>query len=403
MRQLPIDLRISRCLVVDPPLLDLGLVQENCTSGTKAVTLYNVCGLPIELTSVSTPTAPFRLVSSPVGATPIVIDPASQVSATVAMRPTTPGTFSDVLRFDLVEAGLAQSEAVALRGTADAVGVQRETFTQGSAEVDILLVIDDSCSMADEQNSLAANFAAFMSAASTGNGNWRVGVTTTDTFSVRGQLLRSAGNPSFLTPTTPNVANLFADKVRVGVSGSGYEQPFAAMAQAVTEPNRSGANAGFLRQNAALAVVIVTDALEQSPNSVGSYLAAVRAAKQNRNELVSVSVVGPFSPTSSTCSTEGAVDVSRYSSIITQTNGVRSDICTQNWAMDLESISRNVFGSRRTFELSGQARSSADVTVRIDGMVSSGWTYSGATNAVTFSTPPPPGSVVEIEYRTACF
>jgi hypothetical protein len=403
-RQLPVDLRVSRCLVVDPPLVDLGLVQENCTSGTRAITLYNVCGLPITLTNVSSPAAPFRLLSSPLGNGPVTLDPADQLSVTVAMRPTAPGSFADVLQFDTLEAGVQQVEAVALRGRADAVGVQREQFTQGSAEVDILLVIDDSCSMADEQNSLATNFAAFMSAAAQGNSNWQIGVTTTDVFATRGELKRTPSNPAVLKPTTPNLAALFADKVRVGVTGSGFEQPFAAMTMAVTEPNRSGPNAGFLRTNAALAVVIVTDAPEQSPNSVGSYLATLRTAKQNRNELVSVSVVGPFMPTSATCSTEGAVDLTRYAAAITNTNGVQADICTQNWSMDLESISRNLFGNRRSFELAGQARSSNDIDVLVDGVQrSSGWSYSAATNTITFNSPPPPGALIEIEYLTACF
>lgn len=404
LRTLPVDLRVSRCLVVDPPLVDLGLVEQGCVSGGKPITLYNVCGLPITVNGATGPHPPFRLTSTPFGSGPLTIDPGSLARLTVAVAPQSTGPLSEVVRIESVEAGELHTEGVALRAQADPLGVQSDAFTQGDAQVDILFVIDDSCSMGDEQQALAANFASFISSASQGNGDWRIGVTTTDVFATRGVLAREVGATPWLTPATPNVASLFSQRVRVGVGGSGFEQPLAAMELAVTEPNRSSANRGFLRSTAALAVVIVTDAVEQSPNSVGSYLATVRAAKGNRSELVTVSVVGPFTPPGPGCATEGLVDPGRYVTAIRASNGVTSDICTQNWAADLQAISRNVFGARRVFELSGTARSSADVTVRIDGAaVTSGWVYSASDNAVVFGSPPPPGAQLNITYRTACF
>ncbi|MDP3153126.1 MAG: choice-of-anchor D domain-containing protein [Archangium sp.] len=403
-RSIPVDLKVSRCLVVDPPLIDVGLVQQNCTSGAKTITLYNVCGVPITITGHSTPSLPFRVTSSPLGAGPVVLDSADQLRIQIAAAPATVGNFSDVLRIDTEEAGVPYSEGVALRVVADPDGIQQETFTQGNAEVDILLVIDDSCSMGEEQAALATNFAAFMSSAATSNGNWHIGVTTTDIFTKKGVLERTSTNPATLTPTTPNVASLFAQKVQVGTTGAGYEQALAAMSLAITNPNRTGANAGFLRTDAALAVVIVTDAVEQSPNSVGSYLATLRAAKGNRSELVSVSVVGPFTPPSATCFTEGTVDPSRFQAAITSTGGVRSDICTQDWATDLQTISRSVFGARRVFELTSTARGT-DMAVTVDGVLlpGSGWRFDSISNAVVLDTAPPPGAVIGVSYRTACF
>lgn len=404
-RLLPVDLNVSRCLVVDPPLLDLGLVQQNCTSGTRGVTLYNVCGVPITITGASTPPAPFRVTSSPLGSGPVTLDPANQLRIQLAAAPTTIGSFSATLLIDSEEAGAPYQQGVALRASADPVGVQQDSFTQGDSEVDILLVIDNSCSMGDEQTALATNFAAFMSSAASGNGNWHIGVTTTDVFVDKGVLVRETGNPATLTPTTPNVASLFSQKVQVGINGSGYEQAFAAASLAVSNPNRTGVNAGFLRPSAVLAVVIVTDAVEQSPNSVGSYLATLRAAKANKPELVQVSVVGPFTPPGPTCFTEGTVDPSRFEAAISQTGGVRSDICTLDWATDLQNISRNLFGARRSFALSGVARSATDITVSINGTAipSTAWRYDGANNAVVFNSAPSPGATIDISYRTACF
>lgn len=402
LRTVPVDLLVSRCLVVDPLALNLGTVQTGCTSASKVVSLYNVCGVPIDITDISTPAAPFRITASPFAGAPIQLSPAQALSVAVAAAPTTAGSFVGALRVESVEGGAAWSQSVALRATGSESGQQAESFTQGQTEVDILLVVDNSCSMADEQTALATNFAAFMSSASQSTSNWHIGVVTTDVGD-HGVLVESPGNPRFLSPNTPSVASLFAQKVQLGTSGSGVEQPFQSMSLALTAPNLTGANNGFLRPDAALAVVIVTDAVEQSGNSIGSYVSTLRRAKNGRPELVSVSVVGPFTTPSASCVTEGLVDDGRFHSIVTQTGGVQSDICTANWAMDLETISRSVFGARRSFELSGTPRAAAGISVTVDGVPTTAWTLDTVNNAVILQSAPPPGAVIAIDYLTACF
>lgn len=402
-RQLPVDLQVSRCLLVDPPLLDFGVVQQNCTSASKPVTVYNTCGVPISV-APATPPAPYRFTASPFTNGPISLQPAQSATMLVAAAPTTTGSFSTTMLFDTVQSGEAVQEGVALRVVSDPVGFQSDTFEQSTAKVDILFVIDDSCSMADEQQALASNFMSFISGATQGAGDWQIGVTTTDLFAQRGVLRAGApGQPAVLTPSTPNVATVFASNVQVGVTGSGYEQPFACMQAAVTEPNRSGLNAGFLRDDAALAVVLVTDAIEQSQGTVNQYVSTLRGLKNNLPELVNVSVVGPFSAASASCSIEG-IDDGRYASIVTATNGARADICTNDWARELTNVSESVFSARKSFSLTGSPRSMGDVTVTVNGnTMSSGWRLDAANNAVVFTTPPPAGADIVVGYRTACF
>ncbi len=402
-RALPVDLQVSRCLVLDPPIVDVGLVQTGCTSASRSLTLYNVCGLPITISGQSTPAAPFRITSSPLGNGPVSLDPSVHLTVQVAAAPVGPGAFTGQLAIDSVEGGATFTQSVLLRGTSNASGVQADAFTQGAADVDILLVVDNSCSMGDEQAALATNFASFISSAQQSSGNWHIGVITTDVMSDRGRLVQTATNPRYLTPNTVNVATLFSQKVQLGTGGSGIEQPFQSMALALTSPALTGANAGFVRPDAALAVVVVTDALEQSPNSVGSYLTTLKQAKQNRADLVSLSVVGPISAPSATCMTEGAIDDGRFTSAANATGGVLADICTSNWAMELETISRSVFGARRNFELTGTPRGAAEVTVLVDGVRTTAWVLDPARNAVVLTTAPAPGSVISIDYRTACY
>lgn len=60
---------------------------------------------------------------------------------------------------------------------------QKDVFQQSRRNtVDILLVVDDSCSMAEEQQKLSNNFEEFISAFQNIDVDWQIGVTTTDTY-----------------------------------------------------------------------------------------------------------------------------------------------------------------------------------------------------------------------------
>ena len=60
--------------------------------------------------------------------------------------------------------------------------VQKDVFQQVRRNtVDILLVIDNSCSMIDEQEKLSTNFESFIDAFANVDVDWQIGVVTTDT------------------------------------------------------------------------------------------------------------------------------------------------------------------------------------------------------------------------------
>jgi hypothetical protein len=88
-----------------------------------------------------------------------------------------------------------------------------------------------------------------------------------------GDLVRDAIlNTHLLTPSSPSLAAAFARMVSVGTSGAGIEQPLAAAVLALTPPKLSTVNAGLVRSDAALAVVVVSDASDQSTQPVSYYL-----------------------------------------------------------------------------------------------------------------------------------
>ena len=144
-----------------------------------------------------------------------------------------------------------------------------DTFFQEREDyADILLVVDNSCSMQDEQDELAANFESFVEFIDVAQTDYHIGVTTTDTDTAiegYGDLAgRLRGEPHFITRDTPNGAEVFRDAVRVGIGGSGFERGFEAARRALSDERLEGTNEGFYREGALLTLIFVSDEDDQS-------------------------------------------------------------------------------------------------------------------------------------------
>src|SRR5688500_2028557 len=156
-------------------------------------------------------------------------------------------------------------------------------------KMDILVIVDDSGSMAEEQGNLATNFPRFvevLDAYLTSEGtplDYRLGVTTTGkptnteisfppmymfppmTISEdgpNGELLMDTScgmTRRWIERTDPDVAGTFSCVAQVGTEGSSVEMPLLMTQRAITDRVADGTNAGFLREDALLAVVILTD------------------------------------------------------------------------------------------------------------------------------------------------
>jgi len=150
-----------------------------------------------------------------------------------------------------------------------------------AVQTDILFVIDDSGSMAEEQEKVASELEGFVSALATGpvTNDFRVGVVTTAVSQharqscdedAPGALVRFPEASGRLQPATlpgeeeegprvldwqdPDLIERFSALVRRGTGGTGQEMGLEAMRLALTE-----ANPDFLRPGARLLVVVVTD------------------------------------------------------------------------------------------------------------------------------------------------
>lgn len=158
-------------------------------------------------------------------------------------------------------------------------------------KMDFIFVVDDSGSMAEEQRNLGSNFPRFVEAIEayrTKSGDpldYRLAVTTTgithtieipppvgfpfpipaQTIAERGadgafQMKSACGmTRRWLQRGDANVAANFACIAKVGTSGPAFEMPLEGMKRALVDRVSDNTNAGFLREDALLAVVFLTD------------------------------------------------------------------------------------------------------------------------------------------------
>ncbi|MBK9037006.1 MAG: hypothetical protein IPL61_38105 [Myxococcales bacterium] len=160
------------------------------------------------------------------------------------------------------------------------------TATEECRKMDLIFVIDDSGSMQEEQTNLATNFPMFATllndyTISTGETlDYRAAITTTGITATAtivppvipgfppfppisqpqtgldGRFKQSCGmTRGWLERTDPNMASTFACNANVGTSGPAIEMPLRASQLAAT----LATNPGFLRTDALLGIVILTD------------------------------------------------------------------------------------------------------------------------------------------------
>lgn len=167
----------------------------------------------------------------------------------------------------------------------------------GASKLDVLFVIDDSGSMAQHQANLLANVDALVNASLRSGVDLHVGVvtTTTDLVSVGSVPGRLVASPNrFADSSTPTFKSDLKSNLKAAmtVNGSGIETPFDAVVMALSEPLLSGENKDFKRTDAALAIVILTDADDQSKVDAKTFIDFLRKMQS----AASVSVYGAYVP-----------------------------------------------------------------------------------------------------------
>ncbi|MBI5544258.1 MAG: choice-of-anchor D domain-containing protein [Deltaproteobacteria bacterium] len=434
------------CLMIAPSELDFGVIQVNCNSRDRLFTIYNVCSVNQTIQSIELQqglSQEFHIIASPVTAGSSYPLPAgNSADFKVRYSPVNVGTDQGSIA---IKTQLAQPYVIPLSGRGDTTAIQTDVFAQDpKPKVDVLFVVDSSGSMYDEQEALASNFDSFIRFAVEQQVDYHVMVTDTGVGESALGCNDNYGDPDlngcpyrptdpcpgcttpppYVTPETTNADRCFSCNARVGTDGNATESLIRPAYLALTNPNLTGCTQGFLRDEANLAVVVVSDAADQdcagsggNQQSVAFYLNALLNIKGfKRQNMFTFNSITPNANDPSDCSSgqdDSALSNTRVEQVVTATAGVSDSICTTDWSQSLERLGQTAFGYRTRFFLSNVPDLSEPIEIQIDGDVYDQygefgdlrWWYTpDPVNAIDFSAMavPEPGSTITVSYHVDC-
>lgn len=312
---------------------------------------------------------------------------------------------------------LALSGLIAACGSESGVSPQYNTdvFNQAPTDrVDILFVIDDSLSMAEEQLALASGFTTFLEELDASETSWQIGVVSTSVVTGDPLAGRLIGEPGALTEGS-DVVRAFGERVQIGTDGSNIERGLESAALAVRN------NPGFVRLGANLVVIFVTDEDDCSEagrlegrdpvacyrerealTPVSELVERIRGVKYPEDVVRFGGILGPLD---GSCSDAYAGE--RYVEAVASVGGSTSRICDADWTPALRDLGVIASGILDQFALSDPAHVDT-IEVFVDEIAvspgeSDGWTYEPAGQLVHFhgTAVPPRGSTIRIEYEVA--
>ena len=320
------------------------------------------------------------------GGLPWILVPGTTVSVTISYFP---GAEAYHLGYLTVDSNDITDPTVVVgqNGTGIRHGTMVDEFTQEEQlELDILFVIDNSCSMGTEQSELAYNSDLFITPLAASGADFHIGTITTDSPTFRGVVL---------TPTTPDIITEFQNQIVAGTAGSSTERGLQQAVDSLQPGGDAGPGRPFFRDAANLVIVIISDEDDSGTGVVADHVADMMAVKDLTTTTFSLHVVAGLYP-SSACATAAG----RYDEAVFLGGGQFFDICTSDWGYQVEQIAEDSLSSVLFYPLTGEPVVDS-IEVFVDGKpIPTGWSYSYTDNSVVFDAAnvPTVGSVITIEY-----
>ena len=265
-----------------------------------------------------------------------------------------------------------------------------------SNKVDILWVVDNSGSMLTKQQNLANSFNSFMDTFTSKNYDFRMAIVTTDT-----RTLGAGGQDSdfqgVITNDTVNFVNVFKTNIVVGARGDANAKALDAIVASLSAAKLAGNNTGFLRSDAHLAVIILSDADDNdSTETVATTQAFLETLKPDLTDPASGRVREQFTvsaviddqtnPGPTPC--VGSEDGIKFRNLANLSEGSKEDICATDFSAGLSDLSEALAQFISQILLTTEPQPDT-ISVKVNGVVVpestvNGWSYVAAQNKIIF-------------------
>ena len=413
----------SGCFFLTPATADFGPNTAGCAVPQKTVFAVNHCGSPVTITQLSSTGAPFSASAT----VPFTVQPQTNLPITVSYNPASPG---DDVGAVWVTTSLGTEPRAGLTGGSQAATTVFDQWTQSTPKVDLLIVVDNSSSMVEEQKALQQSLDTLWNRIALANADFHIAVTTsgmtpyTQGFSQcpGGANGGEAGRffpvdnsrPRILTPLTPNVKQALFGNIDVGTCHwderfldpviAALTSPLITATKAPGTPQANDGNAGFLRDDARLSLLAVSDSDDDAdvsnPPAVSEYVQKLKDIKHGALDRVSFAGIVPLSM----CNTVEQVGT-RFQEIAKELHGNTYDICQLgNFNALLDSALTNLLAPLSSFPLSAHPGDPAAIQVTVDGAPVSSWSYDAGSNSIVFAANaiPAPGAQITAKYEAGC-
>ncbi|MDG1483768.1 MAG: choice-of-anchor D domain-containing protein [Myxococcota bacterium] len=314
--------------------------------------------------------------------------PGESVDGIVRFSPTAPGDAEGLV--SVASSDPAGDTTAQVTATGADPALKEQLFVQGATildTVDILFYIDQSGSMADDKSRLEDAAALFMAELDASAVDYQVMVVTSDL---------GCHNNTIITSSTVDPVGAFIAALD-GQPGGFTEAGLSIVVSALEESGSGDCNAGFLRSDTPLSVILVSDEPEQSPDGWEKTLAEIQFLASG---AVVSAIAGDY-PDGCETAEPGA----GYYEAVEATGGVYHSICAEDWSPHLESISEvstQIDGEiTDTFALSDYPDPST-LSVTVNGETITAWSYDAIHNAVVLASVPADDADILVTFTTGC-
>ncbi|MEL6343766.1 MAG: choice-of-anchor D domain-containing protein [Myxococcota bacterium] len=374
-------------LVVDPNPVDFGSRTVGC-EWQRPVDLINEGDslLTVDTILASGGEGSFSVAEAPV--LPIDLEPGESSRVFLSFSPADPLFRVGELLVQSNEPSGQQQ--VPLTGAGAEASVTEQSFRQGKEileQVDILFYIDKSGSMGDDNARLQNNAARFMADLDATQTEYQLMVVTSDFGCHNGTII------------TPNSANPVASFVSAldGQPG-GFTEAGLSIALAALQASGPGdCNAGFLREDVPLSVVLVSDEPEQSPRDWREIVNDILALEAD----TVISAIAGDLPDGCATADPGT----GYADAVSNTGGVFLSLCANDWSPHVDAItdiSTEIDGDATDTFVLNDYPDPDTLIVTVDGDVVSNWSYDPDQNAIVFDTFPEDNAEIFVTFTRGC-
>ena len=310
-----------------------------------------------------------------------------------------------------------------------------DQFIQRTAErSDILFVVDNSCSMIEEQQALMTNFFEFAQFFVDSGLDYHIGVTVLDDANNQPAIGALFGGTRFIDNTTPDPVGAFTGNMTMGGDGSGMcevglEATFRALSPVSSGGYSDTVNVDFYREDALLSVIIVSDEPDASTTPMfcsdyigyGEFIPWFTTLKGSHSlDMIHFAAIVGDQPSGCTSNWGDATAGDGYTNVVSalgQDHATFFSICEHDWTEVMIRLGLEAAGLRTSFHLS-QVPVEGTLEVFLD-LLDDGnevqlaedptysqqhsYVYNRISNSLDFSfdTMPPEAAILRVVYQVA--